>query len=212
VVLARADSGIGAFIVRHDQLTAEPRPVLDATMPLADLLFDGVQVEAEQVLAAPAPDVEDRARRVLEEATVVLAVQTVAACRAILEQTVAYAKERVQYDRPIGSFQALKHRMADMYLAVERASSLCWFAALTIAEEDERRHEAASLAKAAAGECQHLVVSDGLQLHGGIGFTWEHDLHFLLKRARSGNLLFGDELAHRMLLADALGLTEEARA
>jgi alkylation response protein AidB-like acyl-CoA dehydrogenase len=208
VVLARGDAGIGAFVVRREQLTVEPRPVLDVTMPLADLVLDDVLVEGDGVLAEPGPDVEPRAQRAVEEATVVLAIQTTAACREILERTVAYAKERVQYERPIGSFQALKHRMADMYLAVERASALGWYAALTIAEEDERRHEAASLAKIAAGECQHLVVTDGLQLHGGIGFTWENDLQFLLKRARSGNLLFGDDLSHAMALAGQLGLTE----
>ena len=85
-------------------------------------------------------------------------------------------------------------------------ASLGWFAALTIAEEDPRRREAASLAKAAAGECQRLVVGEGLQLHGGIGFTWEHDLHFLLKRAKVGDALFGNAVAHRSELARMLGL------
>jgi alkylation response protein AidB-like acyl-CoA dehydrogenase len=120
--------------------------------------------------------------------------------------TLEYAKVREQYGKPIGSFQALKHRLADMYLSVERASSLCYFAALTIAEEDPRRTEAASLAKAAVGECQRLVVGEGLQLHGGIGFTWEHDLHFLLKRAKAGDALFGNAISHRARLAAMLGL------
>jgi alkylation response protein AidB-like acyl-CoA dehydrogenase len=210
VVVARGDTGLGAFVVTHDQVTVEERQVLDATMPVVDLVFDDLVVTGEQVLAAPGPDVEARAARAVEEATVVLATATAAACREIFDQTVAYAKERIQYDRPIGSFQALKHRMANMYLAVERASALCWFAALTIAEDDERRAEAASLAKAAAGECQHLVVTDGLQLHGGIGYTWEHDLHFLLKRAKVGDALFGNAIAHRALLAERLGLAEVA--
>ena len=150
---------------------------------------------------------EARLGRALDEATVALAVMTVAACREIFERTVEYAKIRVQYERQIGSFQALKHRMANMYLAVERAASVGWYAALTLAEGDPRRAEAVSVAKAAAGECQHLVVNDGLQLHGGIGFTWEHDLHFLLKRAKVGDALFGNALRHRALLAERLGLT-----
>ena len=87
--------------------------------------------------------------RAIEEATVALAMMTVAATRAVFDATLAYAKEREQYGRPIGSFQALKHRMANMYLAVERAASVCWFATLTIAEEDDRRTEATSVAKAA---------------------------------------------------------------
>jgi alkylation response protein AidB-like acyl-CoA dehydrogenase len=83
---------------------------------------------------------------------------------------------------------------------------------LTIAEEDDRRAEAASLAKAAAGECQRLLVGEGLQLHGGIGYTWEHDLHFLLKRAKTGDVLFGNAASHRAQLARLLGLTGAAAA
>ena len=135
-----------------------------------------------------------------------MALSTTATSRAIFETTLQYAKDRQQFGRPIGSFQALKHRLADMFLAVERASSLAYFAALTIAEDDDRRAIAASMAKAAAGDCQRLVVGDGLQLHGGIGFTWEHDLHFLLKRAKSGDFLFGTAATHRAELAHRLGL------
>ena len=153
----------------------------------------------------------DALDRAGQEAIVALAASTVGACRAIFEQTVAYAKERVQYDRAIGSFQALKHRMADMYLAVERAASLCYFAALTITEEDPQRATAASMAKAAAGECQRLVVQDGLQLHGGIGMTWEHDLHFLLKRAVAGDTLYGNAVHHRARLARMLGFVAAER-
>jgi alkylation response protein AidB-like acyl-CoA dehydrogenase len=96
--------------------------------------------------------------------------------------------------------------MADMFLAVERATALCYFAALTIAEEDPRRAQAASMAKAAAGECQELVARDGLQLHGGIGVTWENDLHFPVKRAIMGDTLYGNAVHHRARLAEMLGL------
>ncbi len=113
---------------------------------------------------------------------------------------------------PIGSFQAVKHRLADAYLAVERASALAYFAALTIAEDDERRAVATSMAKSAAGQCQRLVVKDGLQLHGGIGYTWEHDLHFLLKRAKAADLLFGSDATHRARLAHLLGLADVREA
>jgi len=216
VVVARAAGmsgrdGLGAFVVPVAELTTHPRRVLDPTLPLTDLELDGVVVPPERVLAAPgAAGVGDALERATQEATVALAIGTVGACRAIFEQTVAYAKVREQYGRPIGSFQALKHRMADMYLAVERAASLCWFAALTIAEEDARRAEAASMAKAAAGECQRLLVKDGLQLHGGIGMTWENDLHFWLKRAIAGDALYGNAAHHRARLAQALGLVPQA--
>ncbi len=214
VVVARGGAGLGAFVVPRGELEVHPRQVIDPTMAVADVVLDGVVVPADRVLAEPGPQVEEAVRRALDEAVVALAVATTATCRRIFDMTLEYAKEREQYGRPIGSFQALKHRLAEMYLAVERASSLGWFAALTIAEDDPRRHEAASLAKAAAGECQRLVVGDGLQLHGGIGFTWEHDLHFWLKRAKVGDVLFGNAVAHRAELARTLGLaaTEEVFA
>jgi alkylation response protein AidB-like acyl-CoA dehydrogenase len=183
---------------------------------LADLGLAGVVVPFERVLAAPGTvGVAGALERAGQEATVALAAVMVGACRVIFERTVEYAKVREQYGKPIGSFQALKHRMAEMFLAVERATSLCYFAALTIAEDDQRRAEATSMAKAAAGECQRLVVKDGLQLHGGIGMTWEHDLHFLLKRATAGDALYGNAVHHRARLAGMLGLVsadEEAVA
>jgi alkylation response protein AidB-like acyl-CoA dehydrogenase len=212
VVIARAPGtsgrdGLGAFVVPRADLAATPRTVIDPTLPLADLVLDGTAAPVDRVLAAPgSPGVAAALDRAGQEATVALAASTVGACRAVFEQTVAYAKDRVQYGRPIGSFQALKHRMADMYLAVERAASLVYFAALTIAEDDPRRADAASMAKAAAGECQNLIVQDGLQLHGGIGMTWENDLHFLLKRALSGDALYGNAVHHRSRLARTLGL------
>jgi alkylation response protein AidB-like acyl-CoA dehydrogenase len=187
------------------------RTVIDPTFaPRSDL--DGAEVPDDRAPGAGAGDERAVARaieRAMEEATVALATATVGTCRSVFEVTLEYTKIREQYGRPIGSFQALKHRLADMYLAVERASSLCWFAALTIAEEDPRRAEAASLAKAAVGECQRLIVGEGLQLHGGIGYTWENDLHFLLKRAKAGDVLFGNAVAHRALLAERLGLHDE---
>ena len=114
---------------------------------------------AERVLLAPGPDTERAVARSLEVATVALALATAGACRRIFELTLEYAKVRRQYERPIGSFQALKHRLADMSLAVERATALGYFAALTLAEDDPRRAEASALAKAEAGDCQRLVVA-----------------------------------------------------
>lgn len=209
VVIARGDDGLGAFLVAGRDAQVEVRTVIDPTLPLADVVLDRVTVPDERVLAVPAATVEAQLARAVEQATVALAMATTATCRRIFDDTLAYAKEREQYGRPIGSFQALKHRLADMYLAVERAASVCWFAALTIAEDDPRRHEAASIAKAAAGECQRLVVGEGLQLHGGIGMMWEHDLHLFLKRAKAGDALFGGSAEHRSLLAEQLGLVPE---
>jgi alkylation response protein AidB-like acyl-CoA dehydrogenase len=206
VVIARAEAGLGAFVIPREQLTVEAREIADPTMPVAELVLDGIEVGGDAVLATPGPDVEAKVRRVLDEATTILAVNEVAACRQAFDITLAYAKERVQYGKVIGSFQALKHRFANLYLSVERAASVGWFAALTIAEDDARRSEATSIAKAAAGECQHLIGIDAIQLHGGIGFTWEHDVHFYVKRAKVSDALFGNAFAHRALLAELLGV------
>jgi alkylation response protein AidB-like acyl-CoA dehydrogenase len=208
-VIARdTDGGIGVFVVPGTAVKATARTVIDPTITVTDVSLDGVVVPDDAVLAAPgAPGVEEQIERAWQEATVAVALSTIGACRKIFEDTLQYAKDRVQYDKPIGSFQAIKHRLANMYLSLERATALCYFAALTIAEDDPRRAEAAALAKAAAGDCQRLLALDGLQLHGGIGYTWEHDLHFWLKRAKIGEYLLGTATTQRARLAQLLGLT-----
>jgi alkylation response protein AidB-like acyl-CoA dehydrogenase len=210
VVVARSDAGLGAFVVAGSSLDVAPRTTLDPTMPIADVRLDAVIVDASRVLAEPgAHHVEPALERAAQEATVAIAAMTVGTCRRIFEVTLEYAKVREQYERPIGSFQALKHRLVDMYLAVERATALVYFAALTIAEDASERATAAAAAKTAGGDCQRLLANEGLQLHGGVGFTWEHDLHFLLKRAKTGDALFGGAIAHRAALAQLLGLRPE---
>ena len=103
---------------------------------------------------------------------------------------------------PIGSFQAVQHKAADMHVAIERARALSYFAALTIAADDPRRRLAAAMAKASAGECQALVFRHGLQLFGAMGFTWENDLQFALKRAKAGELMLGGAAEHRAMIAE----------
>jgi alkylation response protein AidB-like acyl-CoA dehydrogenase len=207
IVVARHERGLGAFVVPHCDVGAAPRAVLDPTLPVADLQFDDVVVPADRVLAAPGPDVATTLERAVQPAVVALASATTGTCRAIFEATLAYAKVREQYGRPIGSFQALQHRLTDMYSVVERATALCYFAALAIVEDGDDRAIACSAAKAAAGDCQRLVVEEGLQLHGGIGYMWESDLQFALKRAKAGDALFGDAVAHRAQIAARLGLS-----
>lgn len=193
-----------AAIVRHGDVmrrvrlaTAPPREAaMDRTRELGWLrdvdVADGTEVAT--------------AEGFLDRATVAFSAELLGVAARAMEMAVDYAKVREQFGKPIGSFQALKHRFADMYLAVEKASSLAYFAALTIAEDDARRATAPSMAKAAASECQRLVVTDGLQMHGGIGFTWENDLHFWLKRAKTTDFLFGSGPAHRAYLAKEMGL------
>ena len=133
-----------------------------------------------------------------------LAATTVGACRRILDLVVAHVKQREQFGVPIGSFQAVKHKAADMYVAIERARVLAYYCALTIAEEDPRRHRAALMAKAAAGDCQQVVYRNGAQLFGAMGFTWESELHIYLKRAVAGNLLLGPAAVHKKALLETL--------
>lgn len=207
VVVARGAAGPGVFVVPAQRVAAAPVETMDPTMPLANVVIDGVVVGDDRVLLRPGdPCAVDVIERTLDEATVVMALSTVGTCRSILEATVDYAKQRHQFGRPIGSFQAVKHRLADCFLSVERAGALAWFAALTVAEDDSRRQLAVAMAKAAAGDCAQLLSRDGLQLHGGIGFTWEHDLHFALKRAVTGDLLFGGAVVHRSRVAELMGL------
>jgi alkylation response protein AidB-like acyl-CoA dehydrogenase len=198
-----ADGGV--FVVPGHAVHTTALRTIDPTMPLATIALDGVEVHAERVLLGTG-DSGVEVERAISEATTAMALSTVATCRVIFEKTLEYAKVREQFGKPIGSFQALKHRFANMYLAVEKASSVAYFAALTIAEDDPRRATAPSMAKALASDCQRLVVTDGLQLHGGIGFTWENDLHFWLKRAKTTDFLFGGGPAHRARLAGAMGL------
>jgi alkylation response protein AidB-like acyl-CoA dehydrogenase len=208
VVVARG----GVFVVPASAATIEPMSVIDPTMPMATVTLRDVSVPADRVLVEPGdPRGPVAIERAMGEAITAMALSCVGTCRVIFETTLEYAKAREQFGKPIGSFQALKHRFARMYLEVEKASALAYFAALTIAEDDERRATAPSMAKAGASHCQRLVVTDGLQLHGGIGFTWENDLHFWLKRAKTCDFAFGGGAAHRAYLADALGLNPSAK-
>ena len=212
VIIARGDAGLGAFVVPRSELTVTQRVELDPTFPLADLRLDAVTIGPERVLAEPGEShVPLALAKTVEQATGAVAAMTTGACRRIVEITIEYAKVREQYGRPIGSFQALKHRLVEMYLAVERATALVYYAALTVEEDTPERGAAVAAAKAAAGDCQRLVAEDGLQLHGGIGYTWENDLHFLLKRAKAGDAHFGNAIAQRARLARILGLIPQTR-
>jgi alkylation response protein AidB-like acyl-CoA dehydrogenase len=131
-----------------------------------------------------------------------LAITTVGACQRILDLALQHVRDRHQFGVPIGSFQAVQHKAVDMHVAIERARALAYFAALTISADDPRRRLAASMAKAAAGDCQSVVFRHGLQLFGAMGFTWENDVQFALKRAKSGELMLGGAAEHRAVIAD----------
>ncbi|OAA29657.1 acyl-CoA dehydrogenase [Frankia sp. EI5c] len=185
----------GVFTVPSAAATVTRLPVFDPALHIATVTLAGVRVAPDARRAvdpAPARDL----------ALTGLALTIVGACRRILELTLDHVRAREQFGAPIGSFQAVKHKAVDMHVAVERARALAYFAALTIAAGDPRRRLAAAMAKAAAGECQSLVVRNGLQLFGAMGFTWENDLQFAIKRAVACELLLGGAAEHRALIAE----------
>ena len=194
-VVVRMDGHLRIVVVPGEVASAREVDPIDATTRHATLELEGVRVGADRLLAGS--ESEEVVVRALQEATVGVAASTLGACQRILDLCLDHARERQQFGVPIGSFQAVKHKLADMYCQIERARALVYFAALVFDANDDRRAIATSMAKAASGECQRRCVRDGLQLFGGIGYTWEHELHLFLRRATVGELHFGSSSRHR---------------
>lgn len=172
------------------------RVTMDLTRPLALVSLD---LPAPVVAAGAAP-------RALDLARVALAAECVGGADAALDMTVDYAKQRIQFGRPIGSFQAIKHRLADMMIEVEAARTAVYYAAAAADEDDPAFAEAAAIAHATAIEAFQMCAGHAIQLHGGIGFTWEHDAHLYFKRARGAATLLGTPGESRERLAGLIGL------
>jgi alkylation response protein AidB-like acyl-CoA dehydrogenase len=206
-VCARVDGGdgVGLFVVPQRAVSAERVVALDASRPLAHLRFDGVRIEPERVLGTPGSSALALGRA-LERATVAAALECVGTCQSLLEITVEHAKNRHQFDQPIGAFQAIQHKCADMFVQVEKARATAHFAMMALAEDDPRRTLAASMAKVAASDCQRLLCRDAIQIHGGMGYTWESDVQLFVKRAKTLEALLGTGHAHRRRIADLLEL------
>ena len=197
--VVRLDGELRVVLVPGSSVQPVEVAPIDPGVRHSTIALDGVRVPADRLLGDG--DATGTVRRGLEESVTAVAAVTVGACQRIFDTINAYAKERIQFGVPIGSFQAVKHKLADMYRDIERARVLVYYAALTLAEDHPDRTLAASMAKAAAGEAQRRCVQDGLQLAGGIGFTWEHDLHLFLRRAKVGELHFGSASHHRRQVA-----------
>ncbi len=205
-VIAHVGEGVGAFVVPGAEARLAPVRSLDASRPLCTATFDRVAVPAGQALGEPGSDATTvGVLRALEEATVAIALETVGVCDTLFQMVLAYVKERKQFGVPVGSFQAIKHKMANMFLAIERARALCYYAVAAIAEDTTDRATAASMAKAASDECQREVCRESFQSFGGIGFTWEHDAHLFIKRAETDGALFGGSGWHTLEVTRALG-------
>ena len=184
-------------------LTVTPLISMDQTRPYARLDFGAVAAEP---LADPAAALA-AARRT---GALVLAADALGGAQACLDRTVAYAQERIQFGRAIGSFQAIKHRLADMMVAIEQARSAVYWAACAIDERSDEAVFAVHAAKAFACDTYMHCAGEMIQLHGGIGFTWEHDAHLYFKRARGDRNLLGTPDWHRERIAEMAGLDEAA--
>ncbi|MFM2076319.1 MAG: hypothetical protein RJA49_209, partial [Actinomycetota bacterium] len=204
IVAGKSSQGTCLFIVDGDAegLTRTALSTMDQTRKQAKLELDGV----EGTLLGTDGAGWDTLSTVLDLAAVALAAEQVGGAQKCLDMAVEYAKVRVQFGRPIGSFQAIKHKCADMLLEVESAKSAAYYSGWCASEMNDELPSVASLAKAYCSEAYFHAAAENIQIHGGIGFTWEHPAHLYFKRAKSSELLFGDPTYHRELLAQRIGL------
>jgi alkylation response protein AidB-like acyl-CoA dehydrogenase len=204
LVAARTAAGVSLFAVdpAASGVTRTALSTMDQTRKQAKVEFDNTPAE----LIGAEGEGWATLSRVLDLAAVGLAAEQVGGAQKVLEMAVEYAKVRVQFGRPIGSFQAIKHKCADMLLEVESAKSAAYYGMWCAAEMNDELPSVASLAKAYCSEAYFHATAENIQIHGGIGFTWEHPAHLYFKRAKSSELLFGDPTYHRELLAQRIGI------
>jgi alkylation response protein AidB-like acyl-CoA dehydrogenase len=201
------EEGLTLFLVkgRPNGMTVKPLETMDMTRRWCEVRFDGVQLDADAVMGAP-----DKAwpalKRALEWATSALCAEMVGGVQKVLETSTEYAKTRQQFGKPIGIYQAVSHKIADMLVLSESGRSATYYAAWAVEADAPDRSLAASMAKAYVSDAYRKVAGDGIQVHGGIGFTWEHDMHLYFKRAKSSEVTLGDATYHRELVAQALDL------
>ncbi|MBV9686006.1 MAG: acyl-CoA/acyl-ACP dehydrogenase [Alphaproteobacteria bacterium] len=199
------EDGISLFLVPNNApgLEVALLPTIDETRKLCEVRLDNVILPAGSLLGeihqgwAPLS-------RVIARATVALAAEMCGGAQQVLDMTVAYAKIRVTFGKPIGSYQGVKHQAADMLVAIENAKSLTYYAAWAVDNGLDEAPLAISMAKAAASDMAHQVAGTGIQLHGGIGMTWEHDLQLYFKRAKASEVAFGDATWHRERVAQLM--------
>jgi alkylation response protein AidB-like acyl-CoA dehydrogenase len=204
IVAAKTGAGVSLFAVDGDAagLTREALSTMDQTRKQAKLTFDNTPATLIGTDGAGWATMST----VLDLGAIALAAEQVGGAQFVLEMAVQYAKDRVQFGRPIGSFQAIKHKCADMLLEVESAKSAAYYGLWCAAEMNDELPSVASLAKSYCSEAYFHAAAENIQIHGGIGFTWEHPAHLYFKRAKSSELMFGDPAYHRELLAQRIGL------
>ena len=212
VVAARTRPGAGAdgvslFLLPKGTKGLEVTllPTMDQTRKLCEVACSDVTVGADALLGAAGAGWVPLAR-VLDRATVALCAEMCGGAQKVLDMTVEYAKIRQAFGRPIGSYQGVKHRAADMLVDVENSKSITYYAAWALDENSPEAPLAVSMAKAYVSDAYRRVAAGGIQLHGGIGFTWEHDLHLYFKRAKGSEFTFGDATHHRERVAQLVNL------
>jgi alkylation response protein AidB-like acyl-CoA dehydrogenase len=212
VVAARTRPGAGAdgvslFLLPKGTKGLEVTllPTMDQTRKLCEVACSDVTVGADALLGAAGAGWAPLSR-VLDRATVALCAEMCGGAQKVLDMTVEYAKIRQAFGRPIGSYQGVKHRAADMLVDVENSKSITYYAAWALDENSPEAPLAVSMAKAYVSDAYRRVAAGGIQLHGGIGFTWEHDLHLYFKRAKGSEFTFGDATHHRERVAQLVNL------
>ncbi len=199
--------GVTLFLVDSNApgITINLLDTMDQTRKQCEVVFDNVQVSRDRVLGQVDmgwPVLQ----KVLNLGCAALCAEMVGGAQRVLDISVDYAKERVQFGRPIGSFQAIKHKCAEMMLQVESAKSAAYYAAWAVDEDVPEAPLAVSMAKAYCSDAYRNTAGEGIQVHGGIGFTWEHDMHLYFKRAKYAEFTFGDATYHRELVAQEINL------
>ncbi|MGD9764950.1 MAG: acyl-CoA dehydrogenase family protein, partial [Candidatus Binatia bacterium] len=210
LVVAARTGGAGAdgvtlFLVEAGAPGVRTRVLktLDQTRKLCEVVFEDVRVAAAAALGAVGQG-WGLLDRVVDRAKVALSAELCGIAQQVLDLSVQYAKVREQFGRAIGTFQAIQHKCANMLVQVESAKSATYYAAWAVANDAPEAHLAACMAKAYTSEACRQVAADGIQIHGGIGFTWEHDMHLFFKRAKSSEIAFGDATHNRELVAQVL--------
>ena len=211
VVAARTrgagEDGISLFLVkgRPAGMSVKALDTLDLTHKWYEVKFDGVKLGAD-ALVGEADQGWAPLRKAMDWATAGLCAEMVGGAQKVLEDSVEYAKTRQQFGKPIGIYQAVSHKLADMLLEVESAKSVTYYAAWAVDADAPDRSLACSIAKSYTSDAYRHATAGGIQVHGGIGFTWEHDMHLYFKRAKASEVTLGDPTFHRELVAQALDL------
>jgi len=205
LVTAIGDAGLSLVIVPADTSGVSSRLLrtIDLTRRFAEVRFDGVEV-ATAMIVGETGRAGSLVERALQIATVLQSAEAVGAAEHLLERTVQYTKDRLQFGRAIGGFQSVKHRLADLLVQLEAARAAARYAALAVADDRPDRDEAVAVAGSFVRDACAYLAGEALQIHGGIGFTWDHDVHLFVRRAKADQALYGEPSWHRERLTSIM--------